>query len=123
MEKTLEKEMIENKKRQEEILQKQKKIIEEKRKLKEIINEKNKNYQTLNNISNAGREVAKVGGIGVLGSVGLGIIGAILTPFCPIAGPVLIGAAIGGGTTSAAEVAVGGTMAGVAEIKKKIYNI
>ena len=124
MEKTLrEKEMMENKKRQEEILKIQKKIIEEQRRMKEILNEKHKerlkNYQTLNKISNTGREVAKVGGIGVLGSVGLGILGAIITPFCPIAGPVLIGAAIGGGTAGATEVAVGGTMAGVAEIKKQ----
>ena len=57
------------------------------------------------------QEVAKVGGWGFLGSLALGISGALITPFCPVAGVAMIGGAIGGGTTFGAEF-VGGKIAG-----------
>ena len=54
-----------------------------------------------------------------LGAVGLGLLGAALTPVCPVIGPSLIAAAFGGGATGVTETVVGGAMYGVAESKKK----
>ena len=112
----IEKKKIEEEKKRnlefkEQIRREQEKIDEEKRQ-KQIRTDK------LNNVSNAGSGLVKMGGIGLLGSIGLGLLGAALTPFCPIAGPCLIGAAIGGSTAGTAEIAIGGTMYGIAEYKK-----
>ena len=74
--------------------------------------------ENLNKYSEAAIAFAKIGGIGFLGSIGLGLIGAAITLFCPIAGPCLIGAAIGGGTAGTAEIAGGGITYGIAEYKK-----
>ena len=97
-------------------------IAKELQKEQDLINEekKRKNIRTenLNKYSEAGIDIAKFGGIGLLGSIGLGLIGAAITPFCPIAGPCLIGAAIGGGTAGTAEIAGGGITYGIAEYKK-----
>ena len=79
---------------------------------------KNDKLQSLNNVRNIGSKLAKTGGIEVLGSVGLGLAGLAITPFCPIVGPGFIEFAVGSGAAEAAGVAVGGTMAGVAESKK-----
>ena len=79
---------------------------------------KNDKLQSLNNVSNIGSKLAKTGGIDFLGSVGLGLAGLAITPFCPKVGPRLIAFAVGSGAAEAAGVAVGGTMAGVAESKK-----
>ena len=112
----IEKKKIEEEKKRnlefkEQLRREQEKIDEEKRQ-KQIRTDK------LNNVSNAGSGLVKMGGIGLLGSIGLGLLGAALTPFCPIAGPCLIGAAIGGSTAGTAEIAIGGTMYGIAEYKK-----
>ena len=42
-----------------------------------------------------------------LGGVGLGILGAMISPVCQVAGPVLIGAGIGRGISGAAGVGIG----------------
>lgn len=82
-------------------------------------NIKNEKKNSLDSLSSFGSDLFKVGAVSTLGAVGLGLLGAALTPVCPVIGPTMIAAAFGGGATGAAETVVGGTIYGVAESKKK----
>lgn len=113
------KKMEEEKKRyleEQEKMRKEKLEIEEEKKRNKIISDK---LNTLKNVSDFGSGFAKVGGIGVLGSIGLGLLGAAMTPFCPILGPCLVAGAFGGGLGGASEVVIGGAMYGIAEYQKQ----
>ena len=57
---------------------------------------------SLDSLSSFGSVLFKVGGVTTLGAVGLGLLGAALTPVCPVIGPTMIAAAFGGGATGAA---------------------
>ena len=95
------------------------KFNDQKKQNDEKIKIKNEKLDTLNKKSNMGSNMAKTGGFEVLGSIGLGIIGAAITPICPLIGPGLIGFAVGSGTVGAAGVAVGGKIHLDAEQEKK----
>ena len=82
-------------------------------------NIKNEKKKSLDSLSSFGSDLVHVGAVSTLGAVGLGLLGAVLTPVCPVIGPTIIAAAFGGGATGAAETVVGGTIYGVAESKKK----
>ena len=86
---------------------------------KRINDIKNEKLNSLNNKSNIGLNLAKKGGITTLGSIGLGLLGAAITPICPIVGPGLISFAVGSGISGATGLAIGGTIHGIAEKEKK----
>ena len=92
---------------------------ENEREINEERQKKNNKLNKLDNISRTGKELAKNGGLGLLGSIGLGLLGAALTPVCPVVGPGMIAFAVGSGASSAGGVAIGGAMTGIAEVKKK----
>ena len=82
--------------RKEAITRQQNKIDEE---------ERSKNIQRaeLNDKKESFGRLSNFGGKAFLSSLALGIGGALLTPFCPIAGACMIGGAIGGGATGGVE--------------------
>ena len=80
-----------------EQIEREKKRIEEEEKRKNILRE------DLDRKKDGWNGLAKVGGWGFLGSVALGVGGAVIAPFCPIAGAAMIGGALGGGTSFGAE--------------------
>ena len=96
-------------------LDKKKKEIDEEKKQNQIICDK---LETLAKQSEDGRFLSKIGAINILGSVGLGILGGLLTPFCPVAGPALIGVAIGSGVPGVVNTSVGIGKCIDAEIQK-----
>ena len=98
------------------------KFNDQKKQNDEKIKIKNERLDTLNNISNVGSNIAKNGGYGILGSIGLGILGTAITPICPVVGPGLLYLAVGSGAVGAAGVAVGGKIRDDAEEEKKKYN-
>lgn len=108
--------------REKELLKKINKLNYEKKQNDEKIKIKNERLDTLNNISNVGSNIAKNGGYGILGSIGLGILGTAITPICPVVGPGLLYLAVGSGAVGAAGVAVGGKIRDDAEEEKKKYN-
>ena len=61
----------------------------------------------LYNKKNDGINLVEIGKKIGLGGVGLGILGAIISPVCPVAGPAPIGAGIGSRISWAAGVGIG----------------
>lgn len=105
--------------REKELLKQIDELNKQKKQNDEKIKIKNEKLDALNKKSNMGSNMAKTGGFEVLGSIGLGIIGAAITPICPLIGPGLISFAVGSGTVGAAGVAVGGKIHLDAEQEKK----
>ena len=79
---------------------------------------KNEQLYNLEHQKNTGVNLADKGAKLGIGSIGLGLLGFCITPICPIAGPVLMGVAAGGGVTGATGVGLGVNMAKAAESEK-----
>ncbi len=62
------------------------------------------------NKKNDGVNLVEIGKKIGLGGVGFGILGAMISPVCPVAGPVLIVAGIGSGISWAAGVGIWGAI-------------
>ena len=103
-------------------LEYQRSIERERQRINEEIEKKNIIHDNLNRCSERGKEHIKSGITTVLGSIGLGLFGAAVTPFCPILGAALIGGAVGSGSVGAGEAIGGGIGYAVAENKKKNYR-
>lgn len=88
-------------------------------KLEKINEAKSAKLNSLNRISNIGSNLTKNGGLTALGSLGLGLLGAAITPVCPVVGPCLVAFSVGSGSTGAAGAAIGVAVHSVAENKKK----
>ena len=88
----------EDKKKKEEENMRLKEREEEER---QKINDKLDKLKTCN-------KIVEAGGLGYIGSVLLGIGGALLTPTCPVVGPMMVEAAVAGMTGSAATSVGGG---------------
>ena len=71
----------------------------------------------LRNINNFGSNLFEIGKNISLGGIGLGLLGAIITPVCPVAGPLLIGTGIGSGITGVAGAGIGETIAETSRAK------
>lgn len=100
----------------------QESIRRERERIDEEIERKNIIHDNLNRTSEMGKEHIKHGITTVVGHIGLGLIGAAITPFCPLIGAALIGGAVGGGSVGAGEAIGGGIGYAVAEHKKKKYQ-
>ena len=103
-------------------LEYQRSIERERQRINEEIERKNIIHDNLNRCSEMGKNHVKRGITTVLGSIGLGLVGAAVAPFCPILGAALIGGAVGSGSVGAGEAIGGGIGYAVAENKKKNYR-
>lgn len=81
--------------------------------------EKQKIYDDMRGIRHTGEKLLDLGTNISIGSVGLGILGAILTPVCPVGGTILIGLGAGGGVTGVAGVKLGGSMCTYAQNEER----
>ncbi len=94
----------------------------ERERIKEEMKSKNIIHDNLNRCSEMSKHHIKHGISTVIGSIGLGLFGAAVTPFCPVLGAALIGGAIGSGSVGAGETIGGGIGYASAEHKKKNLN-
>ena len=102
-----------------EDLDRQRQEIAEEKRQNQIICDK---LETLKKETDDGALLLGIGKFSFLGSVGLGLLGAVLTPFCPIIGPVLISAGIGGSVAGVGETAGGIAKIVIAENEIKKLN-
>ena len=97
-------------------------IRRERERINEEMERKNIIHDNLNRCSEMGKHHIKHGVGTVIGSIGLGLFGAAITPFCPILGAALIGGAVGSGSVGAGEAIGGGIGYASAEHKKKNFE-
>ncbi len=82
-----------------------------------------KRYNELDGIGKTGEKLRNIGENVSIGSVALGVLGAIITPVCPVAGPIIIGIGAGGGITGAAGLKLGSSMSHYSNNEKEKLHL
>ena len=82
-----------------------------------------KRYNELDGIGKTGEKLLNIGENVSIGSVALGVLGAIITPVCPVAGPIILGLGAGGGVTGAVGLKLGSSMSHYSNNEKEKLHL